>query len=125
MRYGLAFEGFATNYLYFNPYGLDITQDQNTFSLSGYITYKIATGKWLIDPGVRYIYYNAFNAGSFEPRISAKFNATDVLRFKMASGIIIHASGQVRIDTMTPEGILNSDTMTLTHRLHSLRRITT
>ncbi len=43
----------------------------------------------------------------------------------MGQGRIIHASGQVRIDTMTPEGILNSDTMTLTHRLHSLRRITT
>ncbi len=103
LRYGLAFEGFATNYLYFNPYGLDITQDQNTFSLSGYITYKIATGKWLIDPGVRYIYYNAFNAGSFEPRISAKFNATDVLRFKMASGIY----SQIFLDSRSDNDIVN------------------
>ena len=37
---------------------------------------------------------------------------------------IIHASGQVRIDTLTPQGIVNSDTRQLTHALHSIRRVT-
>lgn len=41
----------------------------------------------------------------------------------MGQGMIIHASGQVRIDRLTAEGIVNSDTQTLTHRLHSVRRI--
>ena len=36
---------------------------------------------------------------------------------------IVHASGQVRIDTLTPQGIINSDTRQLTHTLHSIRRI--
>lgn len=36
---------------------------------------------------------------------------------------IIHASGQVRIDTLDTTGIINSDTHQYTHRLHSIRRI--
>ena len=103
MRYGLAFEGYSTDYLYYNPYGLDITQDEFTFSLSAYITYKIATDKWLIDPGVRYIYYNAFNTGSFEPRLSAKYNATDKFRLKMAGGFY----SQIFIDSRSDNDIVN------------------
>ena len=36
---------------------------------------------------------------------------------------IIHASGMVRIDQLKSEGILNSKTKELTHRLHSIKRI--
>jgi hypothetical protein len=36
---------------------------------------------------------------------------------------IIHASGRVRIDKFTPEGIYSIDLRTLTHRLHSLRNV--
>lgn len=41
----------------------------------------------------------------------------------MGNHQIIHSSGQVRIDTLTPEGIFNNDTQSFTHRLHSIRRI--
>jgi len=51
----------------------------------------------------------------------------------LGNGHIIHASGQVRIDTLTPEGIINDTprgslnrtpaTHQLTHRLHSIRRM--
>ena len=41
----------------------------------------------------------------------------------MSEGRIIHASGQVRIDTLDRQGILNADTRQYTHRLHSLRRL--
>lgn len=41
----------------------------------------------------------------------------------MGHGQIIHASGQVRIDRLTADGIVNSDTQRLSHRLHSVRRI--
>ena len=36
---------------------------------------------------------------------------------------IIHASGHVRMDRITEEGILNPDTKIYTHLLHSIRRI--
>lgn len=38
---------------------------------------------------------------------------------------IIHASGRVRIDSMTEEGILSAETKTLTHSLHHIRRFLT
>ena len=41
----------------------------------------------------------------------------------MGRGRIIHSSGQVRIDSLTYEGIINNDTQQLTHRLHSIRRV--
>lgn len=41
----------------------------------------------------------------------------------MGDNRIIHSSGQVRIDTLTPEGIFNQELGKLTHQLHSIRRI--
>jgi cell wall-associated NlpC family hydrolase len=40
-------------------------------------------------------------------------------------GKIIHSFGQVRIDNINEEGILNPDTKIYTHLLHSIRRIIT
>jgi hypothetical protein len=36
---------------------------------------------------------------------------------------IIHASGKVRIDILTPKGISHSESGELTHTLHSIRRV--
>jgi len=36
---------------------------------------------------------------------------------------IIHASGRVRLDFITPEGIYNPDTKSLSHKLHSLKTV--
>lgn len=41
----------------------------------------------------------------------------------MGDDHIIHASGQVRIDQITPHGIFNDETRSYTHQLHSIRRI--
>ncbi|MBP1631326.1 MAG: hydrolase Nlp/P60 [Bacteroidetes bacterium] len=40
----------------------------------------------------------------------------------MGEGKIIHSSGQVRIDQIDEEGILNSTTQTYTHHLHKIKR---
>ena len=41
----------------------------------------------------------------------------------LGDGRIVHASGEVRIDTLTPLGIVNHDTQEQTHTLHSIRRM--
>ena len=41
----------------------------------------------------------------------------------MGDGRIIHASGQVRIDTLDTRGILVEKTGKYSHQLHSIRRI--
>ncbi|MBK5277819.1 MAG: C40 family peptidase [Bacteroidia bacterium] len=43
----------------------------------------------------------------------------------LTEGKIIHASGKVRIDYLTEEGILNSETKIYTHQLAGIRRILT
>lgn len=103
MRYGLAMEGYSTRYQYTNPYGIDQNQHENTNNISAYFTYKIANGKWLIDPGLRYIFYASLYSGSLEPRISAKFNATDKFRLKMAAGIY----SQIFLDTRSDHDVVN------------------
>ncbi|MBM77282.1 MAG: hydrolase Nlp/P60 [Crocinitomicaceae bacterium] len=37
---------------------------------------------------------------------------------------IIHASGQVRIDELSKNGIIHSESKSLTHKLHSIKRVT-
>ena len=36
---------------------------------------------------------------------------------------IIHASGKVRVDNLSKEGIIHTNNKELTHRLHSVKRI--
>jgi cell wall-associated NlpC family hydrolase len=45
-----------------------------------------------------------------------------ILKEKNKVGII-HASGKVRIDSLDEKGILNNDTQSYSHRLHSIKRI--
>ena len=47
----------------------------------------------------------------------------DLAFFHNAQGRIIHASGQVRIDTLDLRGILVDKTGTYSHQLHTIRRI--
>ncbi len=51
---------------------------------------------------------------------SEKINHVGIL---LNSGSIIHSSGKVRLDNMTPDGIPNPDTKVLSHTLASIRRI--
>lgn len=103
MRYGVAMEAYSTDYQYSNPYGIDQQQKEYTNNISAYFTYKINKGKWLVDPGLRYIFYASLYTGSLEPRISAKFNATDNFRLKMAAGLY----SQIFLDTRSDLDIVN------------------
>ncbi len=52
-------------------------------------------------------------------------NGSDVIShvgIMMENSRIIHASGQVRIDQLAPEGIIHSETNSITHTLKSIRR---
>ena len=103
LKYGLSIEGYATDYNFYNFYGIHSEQNEHTNNLSAYGTYKIAANKWLIDPGLRYIFYSSLNAGSFEPRIAAKYNATDNFRLKMAGGLY----SQIFLDSRSDNDIVN------------------
>lgn len=103
LKYGFAIEGYATDYQYYNTYGINSTQRENTNNVSAYATYKITSGKWLIDPGLHYSYYASLSSGSLEPRLAAKFNATDRFRLKMAGGFY----SQIFLDARSDNDIVN------------------
>ena len=103
LKYGLAIEGYATDYTFYNFYGINTKQEEHTNNISAYATYKIATGKWLIDPGLHYVYYASLSTNSLEPRIAAKFNATDHFRLKFAGGLY----SQIFLDARSDYDIVN------------------
>ncbi len=89
LNYGFEATGNSTRYEFYNSIGRKIGsgQEVNTTEFAGYVTYKYAPGKWLIEPGVRLHYYAFIPYFSFEPRLGVKYKATDDLRFKMGAGI--------------------------------------
>lgn len=104
LKYGLSIEGYTTDYQFVNQYGKHINQQQPSTNLSLFATYKYNSGRWLIDPGLRLVYYaSPLGTLSPEPRLAAKFNATDDLRFKMAAGLY----SQVFLDARSDNDIVN------------------
>ena len=61
LKYGLTLEGNNTDYQFVNQYGKTTEQKEPTTNISAFATYKINAGKWLLDPGVRLIYYASRN----------------------------------------------------------------
>lgn len=103
LKFGLSIEGYSTNYHFVNPYGKTIEQKTPTTNLSVYGTYKWNAGRWLLDPGLRLQYYASLGHASIEPRLAAKYNATDHLRFKIAGGIY----SQIFLDARSDNDIVN------------------
>lgn len=103
LKYGLSMEGYSTDYQYYNSYGIGTQQKENTNNISAYGTYKLQVGKWLIDPGIRYVFYTSLSSGSLEPRLAAKWNVAEHLRFKMAGGFY----SQIFLDARSDNDIVN------------------
>ncbi len=110
LRYGLSMEGYHTNYHFINQYGYSTTQEKPSTNLSAFATYKLNTGRLLLDPGVRIVYYATLNHLSPEPRIAAKYNITDNLRVKFAGGFY----SQIFLDARSDNDIVNLFTGFLT-----------
>ena len=85
IQYGLEVLGYQTDFDFTNATGIQIEQKENSTELSGFVNYKIKTGKFIVDPGIRVYKYNSLQA-TFEPRLGAKFLFNDWLRLKVAAG---------------------------------------
>ena len=88
LKYGFDIGGFRTTLDFFNSLGLEISQDQNTTELSGFLNYRhVFNDRLVIEPGIRLQYYASLPAFSPEPRISAKYNLSKTIRIKGSTGI--------------------------------------
>jgi len=86
-KYGIEMLGFRTVFDFYNSVNRKIVQEQNTTELAGFFKYKHTSGKWLIEPSIRFQYYASLSEMSMEPRLAMKYNFSDRLRFKMAAGL--------------------------------------
>lgn len=102
IQYGLEILGYQTDFDFTNATGIQIEQKENSTELSGFIRYKVKKGKFIFDPGVRIYKYNSLKA-TFEPRLGAKFLASDRLRLKLATGIY----SQNLVSTNSDQDVVN------------------
>jgi hypothetical protein len=74
IRYGFELQGYHTNFLFHNDLGREISQQSPSTELAGYVKTKIvfANRKVIIEPSFR---------------LSGKWNMTNWMRFKFASGL--------------------------------------
>lgn len=103
LKCGISMEGYRTDYQYMNSSHVPQHQNENTTNISFYGAYHANTGKWLLDPGVRLVYYASLAQPSFEPRLAAKWNCTDKFRFKFAGGLY----SQILLDARSDNDIVN------------------
>lgn len=87
LEYGLEVLGFQTDFTFYNAANRLISQDESTTEFAVYLKYKLATGKWIIEPSIRAHEYASLSNFSPEPRLSVKFNATNWFRIKFAGGM--------------------------------------
>ena len=102
-KYGLSMEGYNTDYLNVNQYGIYTEQKEPTTNLSAFATYKWTNGRLLLDPGVRLVYYATLNEPQLEPRLAVKYNINDNVRLKFAGGFY----SQVFLDARSDNDIVN------------------
>ncbi len=102
-KFGLELNGFETNLKFKNFLGYTFTQNNNTTELSGFIKQRRKLGSLVLEPSLRLQYYASLSEFSFEPRLAAKLNITDWLRFKFAGGLY----SQNLLSTVSDKDVVN------------------
>lgn len=110
LRYGLDIEGSKTDFSFTNSYNKKVEQNQNTTDLSAYVMFHKFFKKFVFEGGMRFQYYGNIGAVSPEPRLSMKYNVTDNIRLKLASGMY----SQNFISTKSDRDVVNLFTGFLT-----------
>ena len=86
MNYGFNINGFNTRYTTYNLAQRIIEDENFTTEIGGYYNYRRVGNRWVLQIGMRVQAYASLNTISPEPRIGAKYNATEKLRFKFSGG---------------------------------------
>ena len=87
VRYGIDVKSIQTDFNFTNPFNIPLSQSQSTTEISGFLKYRKAWDRLVIEPGFRVQFYASLGEFSPEPRIGIKWNITDDLRLKAGGGI--------------------------------------
>lgn len=86
ISFGFDIGGFSTDFSTFNQLNREISIENFNLEFATYINYRIKAGRWVINPGIRTQTYLSIPVTIPEPRIGAKYNITEDLRFKLSAG---------------------------------------
>jgi hypothetical protein len=86
MNYGFNFNGFNTSFITYNEAQRKIEATNFTTEVGAYYNLRIIKNRWVIQPSIRVQIYASLGTISPEPRLGAKYNATEKLRFKFSGG---------------------------------------
>ncbi len=86
LKYGVEMLGFKTVFDYTKSNGIHMSQIDNTTELGAYVKYKAQFDKLIFEPSFRIQAYASLSEISPEPRLAIKYNVTDWLRIKAATG---------------------------------------
>ena len=104
-----------------SPFGIDDTGFvQMVYKITGYSLPRYLTQQALAGKKVKTFAESKAGDLAF---FSEKGGAATHVGIILDDGRIIHSFGQVRIDNITEDGMLNPETKIYTHLLHSIRRI--
>lgn len=88
LKYGMEINGFKTLFKIYNAANREITQDENTTELTGFVNYNyVLENRFIFEPGFRIQRYASLGNTSYEPRIRLKLLISKRLRFKAAGGL--------------------------------------
>jgi len=88
LKYGMELNGFQTNFQLYNSVNRKITQEDNTTELAAFVNYNTKLqNRFILEPGLRMQRYASLGNTSFEPRLRFKWLISEILRFKLATGV--------------------------------------
>lgn len=87
VKVGASFVVNGTDWTAISPSGQTMGRPKGNTEFGVFGKYKMAFENFILEPGLRFQYYISYGAPSVEPRLSAKWNATDKLRFKAGGGL--------------------------------------
>jgi gamma-D-glutamyl-L-lysine dipeptidyl-peptidase len=103
------------------PFGIDCSGFvQIVFKIGGYILLRDAAQQAMQGKPIQHLNVSKPGDLAFFKNRESKVVHVGII---LPNSLIIHASGRVRIDQLTEEGIIMADTGIRSHQLHSIRRI--
>ncbi|MBC7554051.1 MAG: TonB-dependent receptor [Taibaiella sp.] len=104
IKYGIEVNGIHTALNYYSAAGVSSTLNRQSTTASLYFLYRqVVNGKFIFEPSFRVQYYSELNKISPQPRLGLKYNITDNIRLKGATGLY----AQNIISTKTDRDIVN------------------
>ncbi len=87
VRYGIDIKSIQTEFDFTNPFNVPLSQNQSTTEIAGFLKYRKAWDKLVIEPGIRIQFYASLGEFSPEPRLGIKWNISDDIRLKAGGGL--------------------------------------